>query len=233
MTQTMSNRRQWLVPTALILLTLIPVAAGADRATQLTTGAPVTPDNARFFASPVPVMVHIVGASLYCVLGALQFVPALRRRRPGWHRLAGRLIVPCGLAAALSGLWMSLFYPRPVDVGNVLEGVRVVFGAAMVAFLVLGFVAVRRRDFGAHRAWMTRAYAIGLGAGTQAVTGIPWLLLVGPFDKLSKVIAMTAAWVLNLAVAEWAIRRGDAGRDAGRGADRRTGRRRIAQAPAV
>ena len=207
MTSTTSKRRQWPVPTGLILLTLIPVAAGADRATQLTTGAPVTPDNARFFASPAPVMVHIVGASLFCVLGALQFVPSLRRRRPGWHRLAGRLIVPCGLAAALSGLWMTLFYPRPADVGNLLEAVRVVFGSAMAAFLVLGFVAVRRRDFTAHRAWMTRAYAIGLGAGTQAVTGIPWLLLFGPFDKLSKLVAMTAAWLLNLAVAEWTVRR--------------------------
>lgn len=205
--RTTSKRREWLVPTGLILLTLIPVAAGADRATQLTTGAPVTPDNARFFASPVPVMVHIIGASVYCVLGALQFVPSLRRRRPGWHRLAGRLIVPCGLAAALSGLWMSLFYPRPADVGNLLEGIRVVFGSAMVAFLVLGFLAVRGRDFTGHRAWMTRAYAIGLGAGTQAVTQLPWLLAVGPLDKLGKALAMFAGWAINLAVAEWAIRR--------------------------
>lgn len=40
----------------------------------------------------------------------------------------------------------------------------------MAACLVLGFTAIRRRDIAAHRAWMIRAYAIGLGAGTQAFT---------------------------------------------------------------
>ncbi|MGW0150823.1 DUF2306 domain-containing protein, partial [Streptomyces sp. NPDC003333] len=110
---TFSAKRDWLVPAGLIMLSAVPVIAGAARTAELTGGATVTPDNARFLASPVPVLVHIVGASLYCLLGAFQFVPGFRRRRPGWHRLAGRLLIPCGLAAALSGLWMALFYPRP------------------------------------------------------------------------------------------------------------------------
>ncbi|MGW4295846.1 DUF2306 domain-containing protein [Micromonospora chersina] len=91
------------------MLSAVPVIAGAARAAELTGGATVTPDNARFLASPVPVLVHIIGASLYCLLGAFQFAPGFRRRRPGWHRLAGRLLIPCGLGAALSGLWMALF----------------------------------------------------------------------------------------------------------------------------
>ena len=40
----------------------------------------------------------------------------------------------------------------------------------MVACLVLGFTAFRRRGIAVHRAWMIRAYAIGLAAGTQAFT---------------------------------------------------------------
>ena len=78
---TSSTRRQWLVPVGLVLLSAVPVLAGAARVGELTGGAEVTADNARFLASPVPVLVHIVGATLYCLLGALQFVPALRRRR--------------------------------------------------------------------------------------------------------------------------------------------------------
>jgi uncharacterized membrane protein len=197
-------RRQWLVPAGLILLSLVPVAAGADRVGQLAGAAQVTPDNARFFASPVPVVVHIVAASVYCILGAFQFVPRLRRQR--WHRLAGRVLIPCGLAVALSGLWMTLFYPRPADVGTLLTAFRLVFGSAMAASIVLGFLAVRRRDFARHGAWMTRAYAIGIGAGTQVFTHLPWILLVGPVDKLSKALLMLAGWLINLAVAEWAIR---------------------------
>jgi uncharacterized membrane protein len=207
MTVTPSTRREWLVPAALITLSLIPVAAGAARVTELSSGAQVTPDNARFLAAPVPVVVHIVGASLYCLLGAFQFVPVIRRRRPGWHRAAGRLLVPCGLAAAFAGLWMTLFYPRPDDVGALLTGFRLVFGGAMALSIVLGLTAIRRRDIAQHRAWMTRAYAIGVGAGTQALTQLPWILAVGPLGRLSKALLMLAAWVINLAVAEWVIRR--------------------------
>ena len=40
---------QWPVPTALILLSLIPVIAGAARLTELTGGAPITAQNAMIF----------------------------------------------------------------------------------------------------------------------------------------------------------------------------------------
>jgi uncharacterized membrane protein len=205
---TWSTKRGWLLPTGLILLSFIPVLAGGLRVGQLSGGAQITADNARFFADPVPVLVHITGASTYCVLGAFQFAVGLRRRWPRWHRVAGRILIPAGLAAALSGLWMTLFYPRPADVGTLLTGFRLVFGSAMVASIVLGFAAIRRRDVARHRAWMTRAYAIGVGAGTQALTQLPLILLVGPLNQLSKALMMLGAWLLNLAVAEWAIRRG-------------------------
>jgi len=200
-------RRGWLIPAALIILSFIPVVAGGVRMAELSSGAPITPDNARFFAAPVPVLVHIVSVSVYAVLGAFQFAPGLRRRRIGWHRAAGRLLVPLGLAAALSGLWMTVFYPRPADVGDLVTAFRLVFGTAMAASIVLGFAAIRRRDIARHRAWMIRGYAIGLGAGTQAFTQLPWILAVGPLDKSSKAMLMLAGWLINIAVAEWVIRR--------------------------
>lgn len=202
-----ASRREWLVPTALILLGAVPVAAGAVRMTELTGGAEVTLANARFFAAPVPVMVHIVSVTLYCLLGAFQFVPGIRRRRIGWHRTAGRLLVPAGLAAALSGLWMTFFYPRPPNDGEILIWIRLVFGSAMLLSIVLGFAAVRRRDIVRHRAWMIRGYAIGLGAGTQFLTHLPWFLLLGQPSEFPRAVLMTAGWMINVAVAEWVIRR--------------------------
>jgi uncharacterized membrane protein len=204
---TSSTKREWLVPAGLLLLSAVPVIAGAARVGELTGGATVTSDNARFFASPVPVLVHIVGASLYCLLGALQFARGFRRRRPGWHRIAGRLLVPCGLAAALSGLWMTLFYPRPPSDDVLLTPMRLVFSGAMIGCIVVGFAAIRRRDITRHRAWMARGYAIGLGAGTQVLTHLPWLLLVGPPSGFPRVLMMLAGWVINLAVVEWALRK--------------------------
>src|SRR5512141_3017262 len=71
----------WLVPAALILLSIIPLAGGVFRLNQLASGAGITPANARFFASPLPVVLHIVGASVFALLGAFQFVTRFRNRR--------------------------------------------------------------------------------------------------------------------------------------------------------
>jgi hypothetical protein len=199
-------RSQWRMPAALVVLSLVPALAGVLRVTELAGGA-VTPENARFFAAPVPVLLHIVGATVFCLGGAFQFVPRLRTRRSGWHRFAGRVIVPCGLVGALAGLWMTLFYPRPPLDGELLTVFRLVFGSGMVVALVLGFLAIRRRDVITHRAWLMRAYAIALGAGSQAVIFGLWTVFVGPAGELAKALLMCAAWVLNLVVAERVIRR--------------------------
>jgi Predicted membrane protein (DUF2306) len=106
------------VPAGLVVLSIIPILAGAARLNELVGGAEITAKNARFFASPIPVVVHIVSVSVYSVLGALQFVPSLRRARRSWHRIAGRILVPAGVLAALSGLWMTVFYPRPVGIAR-------------------------------------------------------------------------------------------------------------------
>ncbi len=201
---------QWLAPVGLIVLSIIPVLAGAVRLTELVGGPEITANNARFVASPFPVTVHIVSVTVYSLLGALQFVPSLRRGRPSWHRIAGRILVPAGIVVALSGLWMSVFYPRPPGDGESLVVVRLIVGSAMLASIVLAVNAIRRRDFTSHGAWMTRGYAIALGAGTQVFTMLPWVLIFGPIgaaDELPRTVLMTAGWVINLAVAEYVIRR--------------------------
>ena len=83
---------------------------------------------------------------------------------------------------------------------------RLAFGSAMLVTIVLGFAAIRRRDVTRHRAWMIRSYAIGLVAGTQVFTlGIGGVVF-GTGD-LSTALLMGAAWAINLAVAERAIRK--------------------------
>lgn len=200
------RRPEWLVPAGLILLSLIPVLAGSARLTELMGGAEISERNARFFDSPAPVLIHIISVTVYSLLGALQFVPSLRRGKR-WHRMAGRILLPAGLLAALTGLWMAVFYVLPPSDGQLLLIIRLVFGSAMAASLVLGLRAVLRRDFARHGAWMSRAYAIGLGAGTQALILIVPELLSSPPDVTGRAVLMGAAWVINLAVAEYFIRR--------------------------
>ena len=209
---TSSAKTDWFIPVGLIALSFIPAAAGTFRLTQLGAGAEITADNARFFAAPVPVVLHILSAVLYCVLGAFQFSTSFRRRNPNWHRVSGRILVPCGLIAALSGLWMTQFYPHVNLDGPSLYVMRLLVGSAMTWFLYLGSAAILRRDISQHRAWMMRAYALGIGAGTQAFTHLPLVLFPNIQGELARTLSMGAGWALNLAVAEWFIVRERRGR---------------------
>jgi hypothetical protein len=121
--------------------------------------------------------------------------------------MLGRFLVVLGMISAMTGLWMTLFYPWPAGDGEALYLLRLLFGSAMAMSIFLGVNAIRRRDFVAHGMWMIRGYAIAMGAGTQVLTHIPYFVLVGKPGVLSKAVLMGAGWVINVVIAEWIIRR--------------------------
>ncbi len=198
------TRTPWWVPAGLVLLSAIPLTFGVLRLIQLTSGAEITPANARFFASPSPVVIHIVCSAIYALLGAFQFVSRLWQRGIKWHRWVGRLLVPVGLLVGFSGVWMTLFYPRT---DTLFFAFRLFFGSGMILSIIFGYTSILRRDINQHQAWMTRAYAIGMGAGTQVLTGMVGAMILGTVSEFENALLMGAAWVINLAVAEWSIRK--------------------------
>ncbi|WP_030161475.1 DUF2306 domain-containing protein [Glycomyces sp. NRRL B-16210] len=201
-------RREWLIAAGLLLLALVPSLAGAFRIGEIATGAPETAENARFMQVPLPVVVHIAGALAYSILGAFQFLPRLRMRHLRWHRFAGRyLLVPAGLAVALTGLWMTAFYDTPAIADGPVAVSRYIVGTLMLAFLALGVAAIARRDTVAHGAWMIRAYALAMGAGTQVLTAGGSMVLFGEPDALAHAVQLNAGWLINAVVAEWVIAR--------------------------
>lgn len=193
------------VPAALIALTLIPLIAGSLRLVELAGGPQVLPTNPRVDASPAPVVLHVVAAAVYVVAGAFQFPARVRRSHRTWHRRAGRVLVGSGLVVAGSGLWMTLFYPGAPG-GDLLWSVRLVVGSVTAASIVLGFTAIRRRDIAGHRAWMIRAYALAVAAGTQTITQGIGEGAFGTSD-LSTALSVSSGWLINAAIAEWIIRR--------------------------
>jgi uncharacterized membrane protein len=198
------RRADWLVPAGLLVLSVVPMLAGIARVVQLGSGTVITAENARFFAAPVPVLLHIFSSLVYSVLGAFQFSPRFRRDGAQWHRMSGRVLVATGLLAAFSGLWMTEFYPWATENhdGSALYIIRLVVGIGMATSLWLGLAAVLMGDISRHRIWMVRAYALGLGAGTQVFTHIPWFVFPEIRGEVSRAIFMGAGWAINLAVAE-------------------------------
>ena len=101
---------------------------------------------------------------------------------------------------------MSHFYDLPPHDGAAVYVMRTIVGASMVVALVLGYQAIRQRDIPRHRAWMVRGYALGLGAGTQAFTGLSWVLILGTPGRAGQSAVHGRCWAINLVVAEWIIR---------------------------
>ncbi len=220
---TTARRGDWLVPSLLLLLALVPSVAGGARVADLVRGGPITEANARFMAMPLPVLLHLLAAVPFGMVGAFQFSAGLRRRAPRWHRAAGWLLLPLAVVVAVTGLWMTLTYPWPAADGVALYAMRLLVGVVMLGSVVLSLDAIRRRRYAEHGAWMTRAYAIGMGAGTQVFTHLPWFLLVGQPTEGPRAVMMGLGWGINIVVAEWVIRRG-AMRVAGRAGCRLCGR---------
>jgi hypothetical protein len=191
----------WLAIAGLLLLSALPVLGGVLSLSEASAHAAGSSSS----ASPLPMIAHVVGMSVFCLLGAFQFSPALRVRR-GWHRSAGRVLIPAGFVAALSSIWLAVFFGGPAN-ELALAMVRLGFAVPMTVFLVLGSLAIKRRDFAAHGAWMTRAYAIAVSGGSQALVFALWTLGVGEVDASGEAGLIAAAFVLNSVVAELIILR--------------------------
>ena len=200
------NKSEWSILIGLLLLSFVPSVGGTFRLVELVTSSEFLPANPRIESVPLPAVFHIVSSALYCILGAFQFLPSIRKRNPKWHRLAGRLLVGAGIVSAISGLWMTHYYAFPDYLqGNLLYVIRILVALSMATFILLGLSAVLKKRIAHHQAWMIRAYALGLGAGTQVLIAIPWLLTVGEPSGITRDILMTAAWMFNIFVAEWVI----------------------------
>ncbi|HTV23876.1 MAG TPA: DUF2306 domain-containing protein [Polyangiaceae bacterium] len=202
-TQKLTKTDLW-IPALLLVLSLVPAVGGIARLASLSGDAP---DDARFSHAPVPIVIHVISATVYCLLGAFQFSSGFRLRWPALHRRAGRWLMLCGLMAGATGFWMTATYAIPASLqGPLLYGVRLAVAAAMVASLLIGWRSILRRDYSRHEAFMLRAYALGQGAGTQVLVLLPWMLVSGESGGFVRDVLMTLSWAINLAIAEAVVR---------------------------
>ena len=196
----------WLAPAGLILLSLVPVVGGAlppHRARGRRRSSPRTTRG----SSPRRSRSSRTSSAPPCYCCSARSSSCRRCAGGRWHRVAGRILVPAGLLAALSGLWMALFSASPAPTGRRSSSSAWCsaprWSRASCSASSRSAAATSRT----HSAWMTRAYAIGIGAGTQVFTCLAWILLIGAPGADDAAVLMGAGWVINLAVAEVVIRR--------------------------
>lgn len=202
------KKTEWAVLSLILVYSFIPAVGGLIRVLELAGGPQIVPVNPRAVLAPTPIVLHILSSFLFCIVGAVQFLPSIRARHLAAHRIIGRVIALSGCVSALSGLWMTHFFVFSEALqGPALYWVRIVLGTAMIGLIVWAVVAIRSRDTFQHSASMLRAYAIGQGASTQALVGIAWIIATGSeaMGPLRDGL-MIFAWGLNLLIAEILIR---------------------------
>lgn len=152
--------------------------------------------------------VHIAGGATALALGALQFWRGLRARAPRVHRWIGRVYLVGVAVGSLGGLVIA-----PTSSAGFVGFFG--FTTLAVLWLVTGwraYRAIRRGDVPTHRAWMIRNYALTYSAVTLRIW-LPLLvfapLLFGQTPDFENAYAAVPfiAWLPNLLVAEWLIRR--------------------------
>lgn len=172
----------------------------------LTTGQPVDdPVFMIYVHQPWLPAIHILAGTVFMLLGPLQFIPSIRRYWPKIHRVTGRVFLVCGLIAAATGLGVEFTFP--LRGGYVKRAAMVLFSLAMLVALVLAWRAAVRRRIDLHRAWVVRAYAIGLALSTTRLYFIPAYLMYGNPSQFEAAAVTWAGFCINCLVAEWIVRR--------------------------
>jgi len=188
---------------ALALFTAIPVLTALINVMQIPSGA-YPADSAHLAVAPVSWFAHALAGVAFGITGPVQFVRALRHRFGALHRVSGRIFVLSGAILGLSGL--SLLAQVESQRTPVADIARGLFGLALLIALALAMAAIRNRDFFRHRAWMIRAYAVGMGLGAVALVFFPIYIVMGQAPTgLASDILFVASWGLSIAFGEVVI----------------------------
>jgi len=163
----------------------------------------ITPRDEHFARYIFPLRLHIAGGIGALLAGPWQFSQRLRARALNFHRWLGRFYLLEVLLGSVAGFAMATVSEEGV-------ATHLGFGALAVLWFFTGLQAyrrVRQGEIEAHRAWMTRNFALSLAAVTLRVQ-LPFMLaaLHWPFPR-SYIIVSWLCWVPNVFVAEWMVRR--------------------------
>jgi hypothetical protein len=104
------------------------------------------------------VVMHVASAAVLMLAGALQLIPQVRSRFPGFHRWNGRVYMLTALILSMAGLYMTWIRGSVGDVsqhvGSTLNAVLIWLFAAMALRYALA------RDFRTHRRWALRLFLV-------------------------------------------------------------------------
>lgn len=159
------------------------------------------PIAANLFARPW-LTLHVAGAGTALMIGAFQFLPAVRRRRT-LHRWLGRTYAASVIVGGSAGLVLA-FGTTAGPVASLGFGL---LAPIWIYTTAQGWLTARARRFEEHRRWMIRSFALTFAAVTLRLY-LPLGMMAGLSFNEIYVATAWISWLPNLLVAELYIRRG-------------------------
>lgn len=157
-------------------------------------------------------LIHIGCSFLALLIGWLQFLPGLRKRRSDIHRLVGQVYMVLVVVGGVTGLTVGMFaesYTRQMAF--------IILGLLWLFTVWKGYRKAKLGRFREHGAWMVRNYALTLVAASARIL-TPFCILiylaghgapaVGGVAAVVKQVLEVNIWVglvVNLVIAEWII----------------------------
>ncbi len=158
----------------------------------------------RYVQLPLASWLHLLPALVIALAGPAQFVRKVRTQWPGWHRFSGRCYIVAGYIGAISGFVIGGLHPfLGFDGPGFNQSMATITFAALIFWtLTCAYLAVRRKQFGLHREWMVRSWALMMAIATERI-------LLGLFTLTTNldigVLFGTTFWMagaINVAAAE-------------------------------
>ena len=134
---------------------------------------------------------HFAAGGIILILGCIQLIDSIRQKYPIIHSWLGRLYVLAAITAAIGGL-VFIFIKGTIggllmDIGFAGYGILTFWAAIATIYYA------RSQDFGRHRAWAIRLFALAIGSWLYRMDYGFWFLLTdrlghtedftGPFDR--------------------------------------------------
>jgi hypothetical protein len=155
-------------------------------------------------STPPLFVLHALSGTVALLAGALQLRLATRllRGRRQLHRRIGQAYVWAAWVTSLSSLGVAAFF----DVSVAAKAMFATTSLLWFATTTVAFLRIRQRRVAQHREWMLRSFSLAF----FFVTGSLWppiLAATALPQAISYPLALFLSWSLNLATAEWWVRR--------------------------
>ncbi len=145
---------------------------------------------------------HVIASPIALFIGALNFFPMIRVKRPTLHRWMGRIYGVSILFGGISGLWLA-----SGAVGGPIASAG--FGLLAIVWMYTTAQAIRLAMAGnyvEHRKWMIRSFALTFAAVTLRLWLVVFFMSGFEYGPATVYIAWLC-WVPNLIFAQWWISR--------------------------